>query len=105
MATCEGCGAELAPVWKYCIHCGVPTIGSGVPAIRSGAPTIRSGVPAIHSGAPTETVRIPGAIRPEPDAALRVRRLSPFVVGGIGAFLIGIALLVVSIAYMVGALR
>lgn len=25
MATCVGCGAELAPTWKYCIHCGIAT--------------------------------------------------------------------------------
>jgi uncharacterized membrane protein YvbJ len=25
MATCVGCGAELTPTWKYCIHCGIAT--------------------------------------------------------------------------------
>jgi hypothetical protein len=76
MATCVGCGAELAPEWKYCIHCGIAT----------------------------DAREIPAAIRPEAPVVRR-RRISPLVIAGIAAFLVGIALLILSIAYLVGALR
>ncbi|MDQ1570818.1 MAG: hypothetical protein QOF79_1492 [Actinomycetota bacterium] len=39
MATCVGCGAELAPTWKYCIHCGIATDAHEVrPSVRATRP-------------------------------------------------------------------
>ena len=35
MATCVGCGAELAPTWKYCIHCGIATDAHEVAPAKS----------------------------------------------------------------------
>ena len=79
METCVGCGSPVAPTWKYCIHCGI----------------------AIEK--PEE---IPPAIRPDPLAPVVARRISrSYIVGGVGIFLLGVALLVVSIAFLAGAFR
>jgi hypothetical protein len=76
METCVGCGSPIAPTWKFCIHCGLAV----------------------------DEPEIPGAIRP--DAAAPTRPAGPsraLIVGGIGIFLIGIALLIVAIAFFAGA--
>jgi hypothetical protein len=79
MGTCVGCGSPLAPNWKFCIHCGLAV----------------------------EHPEIPSAIRPddrpEPVPGPATNRL--LVLGGVGIFLIGLALLVVAIAFFAGALR
>jgi hypothetical protein len=79
METCVGCGSPVAPTWKFCIHCGL----------------------AIDE--PT----IPGAIRPDAPAAPARSAMSTraLVLGGSGIFLVGVALLVVAIAYFAGAFR
>lgn len=77
METCVGCGSPVAPAWKYCIHCGI----------------------AIEK--PEE---IPAAIRPDPLTPIVAKRISRgYIIGGIGVFLVGVALLVVSIAFLAGA--
>jgi hypothetical protein len=68
----------LAPTWKFCIHCGLAV----------------------------DEPEIPGAIRP--DAAAPAKRIgaSPaLIAGGIGIFLVGVALLVLAIAFFAGAFR
>jgi hypothetical protein len=78
METCVGCGSPLAPSWKFCVHCGVAV----------------------------ESRVIPGAFRPTPasapNTALRNRLL---IIGGVGIFLIGVALLVVAVAIFTGGFR
>jgi hypothetical protein len=76
METCVGCGSPLAPSWKFCIHCGLAV----------------------------ESPDIPGAIRPDDSAPAKTGRPNrALVLGGIGIFLVGIALLVVAIAFFAGA--
>jgi hypothetical protein len=78
METCVGCGAILAPTWKYCIHCGLATSAQ----------------------------EIPGAIRP--DAAVTAIRPVPrraLVLGGIGLFLVGLALIIVAIIFVAAAIH
>jgi hypothetical protein len=82
METCVGCGAMLAPSWKYCIHCGIAVdareVTPGIPsAIRPVAPPAR-----------------PGAVR---NHAL--------LIGGVGTGVIGVALLGLAVAYATGAFR
>jgi len=70
METCAGCGSPLAPNWKFCIHCGIAV----------------------------ERPEVPGAIRPDAPVAVDSRKRSrALLLGGIGVFLVGIALLVVAI--------
>lgn len=70
METCVGCGAPLAPTWKYCIHCGIAI----------------------------EKPDVPSAIRPDGTAVVSHRsRNRGLLLGGTGIFLVGIALLVVAI--------
>jgi uncharacterized membrane protein YvbJ len=79
MATCVGCGAELSPEWKFCIHCGIAADAHEIPnAIRS-----------IPDDAPTEAKK----------------RTTSFVVIGASAIVLGIVLLVLAIVYLAGALR
>ncbi|MEJ1229942.1 MAG: zinc ribbon domain-containing protein [Galbitalea sp.] len=78
MKTCAGCGAPLAPTWKFCVHCGMAV----------------------------EEPDIPAAIRPDavasPAAPVQRRAL---LFGGIGIFLVGIALLVAAAIFVTGAFR
>jgi hypothetical protein len=79
METCVGCGSPIAPAWKYCIHCGI----------------------AIER--PEEP---PAAIPIDPLVPiLAKRRGRAFIIGGVGIFLVGVALLVVAIAFFAGAFR
>jgi hypothetical protein len=75
METCVGCGSPLAPTWKFCIHCGLAV----------------------------DRVEVPGAIRP--DVAVPVKRSAnrALVFGGIGIFVVGVAFLVIAIAFFAGA--
>ncbi|HMH58431.1 MAG TPA: zinc ribbon domain-containing protein [Galbitalea sp.] len=78
MGTCVGCGSPLAPSWKFCIHCGLAV----------------------------ESPDIPGAIRPDDSAQAKTGTSNrALVLGGIGIFLVGIALLVVAIAFFAGAIH
>jgi hypothetical protein len=78
METCVGCGSPIAPTWKFCIHCGLAI----------------------------DPPEIPGAIRPAdappPKAPISSRAL---IFGGVGIFIVGIALLVIAIAFFAGAFR
>ena len=81
MGTCVGCGSPLAPAWKFCVHCGI----------------------AIEPPAQPE---IPGAIRSSSATTTNARlRNRLFILGGIGIFLVGIALLVFAISIFSGALH
>jgi uncharacterized membrane protein YvbJ len=82
MATCDGCGAELAASWKYCIHCGT-AIGT----------------------AATTAAQVPGAIRPERKPAAPRRRTNPLTFVVVAVCLAGIVLLGIAIAYLAGALH
>lgn len=84
MATCDGCGAELAASWKYCIHCGIAT-GTGT-----------------GTTAPTH---VPGAIRPEQKRAAPCRRTNPLTFVVVAVCLAGIVLLGIAIAFLAGALH
>jgi hypothetical protein len=78
METCLGCGFPVAPSWKFCIHCGLAV----------------------------DEPEIPSAIRPDgPTLPLPARSSRVLVLGGVGIFVIGIALLVVAIAFFAGAFR
>jgi hypothetical protein len=78
METCAGCGVPLAPTWKFCVHCGI---------------------------AVTEP-ELPGAVRPDGAATPAHRsRNRALLIGGIGIFIVGIALLVVAIVIFVGTLH
>jgi hypothetical protein len=49
---------------------------------------------------------IPGAIRPDPVVPARSRASNrALVLGGIGIFVVGVALLIISIAFFAGAFR
>jgi hypothetical protein len=75
METCVGCGSPLAPSWKFCIHCGLAVEAPEIP----GAGRSDDVVPA------------------KPGPSNRT-----LVLGGIGIFLVGIALLIVAIAFFAG---
>jgi hypothetical protein len=80
MATCVGCGAELAPEWKFCIHCGIAA----------------------------DAREIPAAIRPDDAAAEPVARSTRsriLLVAAVAAFAIAAVLLLVAIAALAGALK
>jgi hypothetical protein len=78
METCVGCGSPVAPTWKFCIHCGLAV----------------------------DEPEIPGAIRPDGVAPTKPAA-SPraLVIGGVGIFIVGVALLVIAIAFFAGAFR
>ncbi len=83
METCVGCGSPVAPAWKFCIHCGL----------------------AIETPPVDGRPEIPGAIRPETQAMPDTRRRKRLLLlGGIGIFLIGVALLIVAITMFAGTL-
>ena len=63
--------------WKFCIHCGLAV----------------------------EPPEIPAAIRPDDVTPVKPRIGRALVLGGAGIFLVGIALLVVAIAFFAGAFR
>jgi hypothetical protein len=70
MESCVGCGAPLAPTWKFCVHCGIAI----------------------------EHPKVPAAIRPDVEAGpVRKSRSRALLFGGVGIFLVGIALLVIAI--------
>jgi predicted nucleic acid-binding Zn ribbon protein len=78
METCAGCGAPITPTWKYCVHCGLEVERPEVPAaIRLDALT-----PHDHR-----------------------RRNRALLFGGIGIFLVGIALMVVAGAFLIGTMH
>jgi hypothetical protein len=81
MARCVGCGAELDPSWKYCIHCGIPADAHEIP------PAIRP-----ESAMP--------AVVPRRRAGLSRRSL---IIGAVGVFVIVVALLVLAFVYLTGA--
>lgn len=79
METCVGCGAILAPTWKYCIHCGLAV----------------------------DALEIPGAIRPDAAAAAANRPVPSraLVLGGVGIFLVGLALIIVAVIIVAAAIH
>jgi uncharacterized membrane protein YvbJ len=79
MATCVGCGAQLAPEWKFCIHCG----------IAADAREITRDVP----------------MAPTADPSTTSTRSRIFLIAGVSAFVVAAALLILAIAYLVGALN
>jgi hypothetical protein len=78
METCSGCGAPIAPTWKYCVHCGIAIARPEVPA------AIRPDGPAV------------------PDHRKRNRAL---LFGGLGIFLVGVALLVMAVVFFATTMR
>ena len=68
----------MAPTWKFCIHCGLAIDEPEIPG----------------------AIRPDGSTSPKPSASPRI-----LVIGGIGIFVIGIALLVIAIAFFAGAFR
>ena len=78
MATCVGCGAPLAPAWKFCIHCGIAVDGQAAP------PATRT------SGGHARRITANGRA---------------YIIGGIGIFVVGVALLVIAIAFLTGAIH
>jgi uncharacterized membrane protein YvbJ len=76
METCPGCGEQLGPNWKYCIHCGIAIEAAQAPGATGSVAVVRS-----------KPTPIPRAL----------------LFGGIGIFLVGIALLVIAIAFFAGA--
>ncbi|HEY4267143.1 MAG TPA: zinc ribbon domain-containing protein [Galbitalea sp.] len=91
MKTCVGCGAQLDPTWKYCIHCGL-------------AVSLRELVPAgtaAPAGASHSSERQDETPHPKSGRAGNIALL----IGGITAFLIAVALTAIAIAYAVGALK
>jgi hypothetical protein len=76
METCVGCGSPVAPTWKFCIHCGL--------AIDP------------PEAADASVAALPARSRSSSRALL---------FGGIGIFIVGIALLIVAIAFFAGAFR
>jgi hypothetical protein len=78
METCVGCGSPLAPSWKFCIHCGL--------AVEE--PEVEGAV-GPNDGAPARPAPIPRAL----------------IIGGAGIFIVGVALLIVAIAFFAGAFR
>ncbi len=81
METCVGCGSPLAPSWKFCIHCGI--------AVEAPEAVAAAGTP----GTDAAVGHNPG---------LRTRAL---ILGGVGIFLVGVALLVMAIAIFSGSMR
>jgi len=70
METCAGCGEPLAPSWKFCVYCGIAVPKREVPA----------------------------AIRPDNVADASVRRRNRLLIlGGVGIFVVGLALLVFAV--------
>ena len=78
METCVGCGSPLAPSWKFCIHCGLAI----------------------------DPPDIPGAIRPDGSTPVSPPTTSrALILGGVGIFIVGVALLVIAIAFFAGTFR
>jgi hypothetical protein len=75
METCVGCGSPIAPTWKFCIHCGLAVDEAETP---DGTPPDD----VVPARAPTNRV---------------------LVMIGVGIFVVGVALLVVAIAFFAGA--
>jgi hypothetical protein len=80
MATCVGCGAELSPDWKFCIHCGIATDAREISI---------DPVPAASAVAPVA----------------EKKRSRVFLIAGVCAFVVAAVLLIVAISYLVGALN
>jgi hypothetical protein len=77
MTECEGCGAQLAPSWKYCIHCGLAT----------------------------SALEIPAALRPSSGPAMPPKFSRVLILCGVGIFLVGIGLIVVTAVYLSGGFQ
>ncbi|MDQ1563346.1 MAG: hypothetical protein QOI14_297 [Actinomycetota bacterium] len=77
MASCVGCGAQLAPAWKFCIHCGI-AVDANIPPVN---PRTGSVSHVRH----------------------RTSRSRTFIVAGVVAFLIVIGLITAAIAFASGS--
>jgi predicted nucleic acid-binding Zn ribbon protein len=78
METCAGCGSPIAPNWKYCIHCGI------------------------------QIERPRAASAPEAPAQIdkhQKRRIRVLMAGGIGIFVVGVALLVIAGMFFAGIIH
>jgi uncharacterized membrane protein YvbJ len=76
MASCVGCGAQLAPAWRYCIHCGIAVTVRFAP-INPRTGTVSHARP---SASPWRTL----------------------IIGGVIVFLVAIALIALAIAFASG---
>lgn len=81
MDTCGTCQSDLAPEWKYCVHCGSPVPATDITDLEA--------IPTLEP--------IPAAIRPELPATAARRRPDPRLVFGIVMSSLG----VVAILYAV----
>ena len=113
MKTCVGCGAQLDPTWKYCIHCGIAVDAKEFVPVAAEAPAgSAAAAPApIHAeagvaAAPLATASHPSEHRDDSGDPKSGRAGNiALLVGGITAFLIAVALTAIAIAYAVGALK
>jgi len=119
METCAGCGAQLQPAWKFCVFCGRP-VDSVDPAASTDSAHPADSAPVIPGAirgddllpeVPRATVLRDAALKggehrgePAPPKSGRTGNIA-LLVGGVAAFLIGAALIVIAIAYAVGALK
>jgi hypothetical protein len=71
MERCESCDRDLAPTWKFCIHCGRP----------------------VRRTADAPLTSIPAAIRPDGAEPNARRYDAPFWIG-VGMAVLGLALIV-----------
>jgi hypothetical protein len=74
MEKCLGCGQEVGASWKFCIHCGLAVHRTSVPA----------------------AIRFDDSMDDAPAKGAVSRGL---VIGGIGIFLLGVALIVIAFAF------
>jgi hypothetical protein len=81
METCVGCGSPLAPTWKFCVHCGI--------AVETPEPVAVAATPRTDAASGHN----PGI------------RTRAFILGGVGIFLVGVALLVMAIAIFSGSMH
>jgi hypothetical protein len=82
--TCPICRSELAPEWKFCVHCGTPIVHPDEPA-ASAEP-------------------IPPAIRPDPVVVAPSRRgLNGRVVFGIAMGSLGLAVVIYALVSILGS--
>jgi hypothetical protein len=95
--TCPICRSELAPEWKFCVHCGTPVVVADEPAATTAQPVTVADEPVW----PPEP--IPSAIRPETESVPAHRRLNARVVFGIAMGALGLAVVLYALVSILGS--